>query len=300
MFEPVEPPSAQFIDLHSHTTASDGSLSPQELVELAKRSDLAALAITDHDTFDGYEAALPYARALGLNLIRGIELNSRLFLTPGNPAISAHMLAYFPDRDPSPAFLAWLFGERDDRRNRNRLLVEALRNRGIDITLEEVEARGRSMAGRTHFAQVLVEKGFAQNSEDAFRRYLGESAPSYVERQSVATRELIGLVRLGGGLPVIAHPIRLRLAREIESKVFSDLKHAGLIGLEVYHSDHPPEAQAHYHQLALELGLLPTGGSDFHGKAKPKISLGTGLNGNLRVPLAFLQALREVPTTVSH
>jgi predicted metal-dependent phosphoesterase TrpH len=292
--EPAEPSFARFIDLHSHTTASDGSLTPAELVALAKHSDISALGITDHDTFDGYEEALPLARVAGLHLVRGIELNSRLILDTHAAPLYVHLLGYFPTHEPSSAFNAWLSGERDDRRRRNRHLVEALQHRDVDITLEEVEARGRSLAGRTHFAHILVDKGYASNSEDAFRRYLGETAPSYVERQSLSTAEVVRMIREGGGIPGVAHPIRLHLARQQEREVLLRLKHSGLLALEVYHSDHPPESQAYYRQLAEELDLLPTGGSDFHGTAKPDIKLGTGLRGNLRVPLEFLDRLRLV------
>lgn len=295
MSGPPEPSFARFIDLHSHTTASDGSLTPAELVALAKRRDLTALGITDHDTFDGYEQALPHARAASLDLVRGIELNSRLILSGSASPVYVHMLGYFPTREPSIAFTSWLAGERDDRRSRNRRLVEALQNRDVDITLEEVEARGRSLAGRTHFAHILVDKGYANNSEDAFRRYLGETAPSYVERQSLSTAEVVRIIRDGGGIPAVAHPVRLRLERDPERQLLNELRDSGLLALEVYHSDHPPQLQAYYRQLAEELDLLPTGGSDFHGKAKPDIALGTGLRGNLRVPLEFLERLRELP-----
>ena len=294
MPDPTDPLHARFIDLHSHTTASDGSFTPAELVAIARRSDLAALGITDHDTFDGYEQALPHARAAGLQLIRGIELNSRLFLPGSRNPIYVHMLGYFPDREPSAGFRAWLAGERDDRRNRNRRLVEALQRRDVNISLEEVEARGRSLAGRTHFAHILVEKGYAQNSEDAFRQYLGENAPSYVERQSLSTPEVVSMIRDGGGIPCVAHPVRLRLSRQQERQVLIDLKEAGLLALEIYHSDHAPDLQAYYRQLAEELELLPTGGSDFHGSAKPGVALGTGLHGNVRVPFEFLNPLRNL------
>ncbi len=290
--ESSEPPAAaQFIDLHTHTTASDGTLAPAELVSLAKNTGVAALGITDHDTFAGYDEAVPFARELGLDLICGIELNSRLRLERERRAV--HLLGYWPSHAPSAAFLAWLNSEREDRRNRNRQLAEVLQRRGVDITLEEVEARGRNLAGRAHFAKILVEKGYAENQEDAFREYLGETAPSYVERQSQTTEGAIGKIREGGGIPVIAHPVRLSLARDREREVLRRLKDAGLLGLEVYHSEHRPEVQAHYRQLAEELELLPTGGSDFHGAPKPDIELGTGLNGNVRVPLEFLERMRR-------
>ncbi|MBV9611375.1 MAG: PHP domain-containing protein, partial [Acidobacteriaceae bacterium] len=282
----------RLIDLHSHTIASDGSLRPEELVDLAARTGLAALAITDHDTFAGYDEAFPFARQAGLDLVRGIELNSRLLLAGGDLRF-LHLLAYWPSSEPSPDFHAWLEEERQDRRNRNRRLAATLQARGIPITLEEVEARGRSLAGRVHFARLLVEKGYARDHDDAFRRFLGEHAPTYVERESHSTEDAIAKIRAGGGVPAIAHPVRLSLDREQERAVLVRLKDAGLLGLEIYHSEHPPEIQAHYRQLAEELELLPTGGSDFHGAPKPEVRLGTGSHGNLRVPMAFLDAMRQ-------
>ena len=281
----------RYIDLHSHTTASDGTLAPGELVALAKKNDLEAIAITDHDTFAGYDEAIKSAAAFNLDVVCGIELNSRLSLGEDHRAV--HLLGYWPLDPPSRDFREWLNSEREDRRNRNRRLAEALQSRNVDVTLDEVEARGRNLAGRAHFARILVEKGYAQNHDDAFRRYLGESAPTYVERQSRTTEEIIAKLREADGIPVTAHPIRLSVARDREREVLVRLKQAGLLGLEIYHSEHPPEAQAHYRQLAEELGLLPTGGSDFHGAPKPNIDLGTGLKGNIRVPFEFLERMRQ-------
>ncbi len=286
-------PTSAYIDLHSHTTESDGSYSPQELVNLAINAGLQALAITDHDTFSGYEKALPFAQQAGLDLVRGIELNSRLYLTNNGDYRSAHLLGLFPSREPSLEFAQWIEEQRKERRERNRKLAQTLQERGVDITLEEVEARGGSLTSRTHFAQVLLEKGYVQTFEEAFRKYIGEDAPSYVERESLRTEEAIGRIRSGGGIPVVAHPVRLSLQRDLERQALVRLKDAGLVALEIYHSDQGPELQAYYHQLAQELDLLPTGGSDFHGRIKPNINLGTGLRGNVRVPSEFLQRLRD-------
>lgn len=285
--------SGRFIDLHAHTNESDGSLTPEELVELAKRNDLDALAITDHDTFLGYEKAAAPARAAGLDLVAGIELNSKLEVESGRQR-SMHLLAYFPVEGPPPEFLSWLEDERKKRQDRNRRLAETLAARGVDVTLSEVEARGRSLAGRVHFARILVEKGYASDTEDAFRRFLGEDAPTYVRRESKTAEEVIGIVARAGGVPVVAHPVRLSIPREREPEVFSRLKRAGLMGLEIYHSEHAPAVQAHYRQLAEELDLLPTGGSDFHGTVKPDVALGTGVNGNVRVPAEFLDRMRAM------
>ena len=282
-----------YIDLHSHTNESDGTLSPLELVDLARRIGLDAIAITDHDTFAGYEKALPIAREANFDLVRGIELNSRLDLPHGGGQRYVHLLAYFVDGEPSEQFRTWLAEAQADRRDRNRRLVDSLNQRGLDISLAEVEARGKSLAGRPHFARILVEKGYAGSIQDAFDKYLGETAPTYVERESESTEDTISIVRSGGGIPVVAHPVRLSLQGDIERNMLRRWKDAGLLGLEVYHSEHSPKLQVHYHRLADELGLLGTGGSDFHGAVKPNVELGTGAHSNIRVPRSFLDRMRQ-------
>lgn len=280
------------IDLHSHTDESDGSLTPKELIDLAKRIGLEAIAISDHDTFSGYEKALPLAQTAGLDLVQGIELNSRLNVN-GNTRY-AHILGYFLLKPPALEFTSWLNETRRERSERNEKLAASLRSAGVDITLAEVETKGRSLTGRPHFARVLVDKGYAKSLQDAFNRYLGEEAPSYVHRESLTTPETIAMVRKGGGIPSIAHPIRLGLNPREERTFLMEAKAVGLLGLEVYHSEHSPELQRHYLQLATDLDLLPTGGSDFHGpNVKPDIDLGTGRRGNVHVPLTFLNSLRQ-------
>lgn len=286
-------PLSGFIDLHSHTDESDGTLTPRQLVALANQIGLDALAITDHDTFAGYEKARAAAHAGPLDLVCGIELNSRFYIAHDGDYRSVHLLAYFPAGGPPLAFNQWLWKAQEDRRIRNHRLVDALRGQGIDITLEEVEARGRSLTGRPHFARLLLEKGYAASYQDAFERYIGEGAPTFVERPSETTEQTIHIVRSAHGIPVLAHPIRLSLSLEAEREAIVRLKRAGLLGLEVYHSEHTPEMQAHYQALADELDLLPTGGSDFHGRLKPDVSLGTGWNGNIRVPRTLLDNMRE-------
>ncbi|MGH9608321.1 MAG: PHP domain-containing protein [Bryobacteraceae bacterium] len=279
-----------FIDLHTHTTASDGTLTPEELLKLASDIGLDALAITDHDTFAGFEQAATIAPD-SLQVIRGIELNSRLKLVDGGFR-SAHVLGFFPSREPSREFVHWLEEQRLERRMRNEKLVDSLRSRGVAISLQEVEKRGKTLTGRVHFARVLIDKGYAADTEDAFRRFLGEDAPSFVERQSYTAEDTVRIIRSGGGIPVLAHPIRLALGEVAERSVVEHLKAAGMAGLEIYHSEQPPQAQARYRKLAEELDLLPTGGSDFHGRVKPGTELGRGVNDNIRVPRAFLDRLR--------
>jgi 3',5'-nucleoside bisphosphate phosphatase len=281
-----------FVDLHSHTDASDGSLSPPALIELAVSLRLDALAITDHDTFAGYAVAAPVARAAGLDLVCGIELNTRLRPPEGHSRL-VHLLAYFLAAPPTESFMTWLGKLHQDRRDRNENLVKALRAAGVEITLEEVERIGRSITGRPHFARVLIRKGYATDYRDAFRRFLGEDAPTYVEHESPDTEAVIAEVLAGGGLPVVPHPVRLMFPDQLsERQAIERLKRAGLIGLEVYHSDHSAERQAYYLEMARSLDLVPTGGSDFHGAPKPDVALGTGRN-NVRVLHEVLAAMRD-------
>jgi len=279
------------IDLHTHTNESDGSYSPAELVCAALTKGLEALGITDHDTFAGYDQAAPLARTAGLDLVCGIELSTRMDAYEG---FSVHLLGYFLHQPPSEAFRAWLEEVLADRRDRNVRLIEKLQSMGVDIELSEVEKVGRSLTGRPHFARILVEKGYARNTEDAFRKYLGEHAPGYVERHGPTTVKGIQQIVAGGGLAVVAHPIRLGIRDpKAEETMILELCEAGLGGIEVYHSDHRPKDVERYERLAKKLDLAVTGGSDFHGTIKPRHALGTGVKHNLNIPREVLDRLRK-------
>jgi hypothetical protein len=278
------------IDLHSHTNESDGTFTPFELVKLAGERGVEALAISDHDTFAGYDQALPEARKSGLDLVCGIELSTRV---PGTKSYTVHLLGYFLRQPPPEEFRAWLDELIDGRRDRNRRLIASLRDKGVDIELAEVERLGRTLTGRPHFARILIDKGYATNFDEAFRRYLGETAPTYVERYAPYVAEAIKRVLQAGGVPVLAHPIRLGLRDAAAEEAFiSELRDAGLRGIEVFHSDHRPADMERYGGIARKYNLLVTGGSDFHGDVKPHISLGTGFHENLNIPMAVLNDLR--------
>lgn len=282
------------IDLHSHTDRSDGTFTPEELVAEAVRVGLTALGITDHDTFAGFDAAVPFAEEAGLELICGIELSTRY---QGN---SVHLLGYFPLRPPEPELRHWLEILLEARRERNIRLIEKLRSLGIDIALAEVEKKGRTLTGRPHFARVLVEKGYASDIQQAFDLYLDESAKAWVERRDVPMEEALERILASGGVPSLAHPIRV--AKNNWTKVaacIEDLAGKGLRAVEVYHSDHSPEDVAWYRSVAERLGLGITGGSDFHGANKPSISLGTGLRHNLNVPDSVLGGLKRLAAAAS-
>ena len=277
------------IDLHSHTTESDGTYSPQELVAAANELKLDALAITDHDTFSGYEQARPYADDVGLRLLCGIEISTAL----GNPKTKTiHLLGYFLNGGPADGFRKWVLMMQAARRDRNERLAARLRTLGVDIQIEEVNAIGRSMAGRPHFARLLMQKGYCSSVQDAFVKYLDESAPGYVDRDEPSVEEAIQRVADGGGVSSLAHPIRLgKRSHAEEAELIGQIAAMGLSAIEVYHSDHTAADSARYLQLARKYGLLVTGGSDFHGGNKPSIRLGTGYKGNLNISKDLLDAM---------
>ena len=284
------------IDLHTHTNESDGTYTPVELVEAALAGGLEALAISDHDTFSGYDQAAQLGVRNGLELVCGIEVNSRLASDhpDSDRAWSVHILGYFLHKPPSLEFRGWLSELLRTRRERNARLVDNLRSMGVSITLDEVQALGRTLTGRPHFAQLLVRKNYVSNTDEAFRKYLGESAPGFVQRDSPHTATAIQQIEQAGGLPVLAHPIRLGIRdHQREAEFITELRDNGLLGLEVYHSDHSAADMERYLALARKLGLAITGGSDFHGDTKPRIRLGKGVNGNLAVPRRVLDELRN-------
>ena len=271
------------IDLHSHTNESDGTASPAELIEEARRVGVSILGITDHDTFAGYDRALPRARETGLELICGIELSTKLHDQP------AHLLGYFLQSDPPAGFRTWVRDMQTSRRDRNVRLVERMRELGFDITLEELEKRARGMTGRLHVAQLMVEKGYAATVQQAFDDYLGESGKAYVYRREPQFAEAVRNIREAGGIASLAHPVRLR---GDFPALLPELRDAGLNAIEVYHSDHSPEQTGLYLELAQRYGMSVTGGSDYHGAAKPGLELGTGRGGNLRIPEDLMDKLR--------
>jgi predicted metal-dependent phosphoesterase TrpH len=282
------------IDLHTHTDRSDGTFTPEELVHEALRVGLSAIAITDHDTFAGYDDAVPFAEKAGLEVICGIEVSTRY------QGSSVHLLGYFPITLPSTDIRQWLNFLQENRRDRNTRLIEKLRSVGVEITLEEVEKKGRTLTARPHFARVLVEKGYATDIQQAFDLFLDESAKAFVQRHEVPIEEALERILASGGVPSLAHPIRV--AKNNWSKIANaveDLAGYGLRAVEVYHSDHSPENVSYYKTLADRFGLGITGGSDFHGGNKPLIQLGTGLRNNLNIPNTLLDNLKSVAKSLT-
>ena len=282
------------IDLHIHTTSSDGTWTPEQIVLGAKNLGLDAIAITDHDTFAGYEEAQPVAAREGVQLIRGIELSTKLPpASPGGKAKTVHLLGYFL-RPPEPALLEWVKEQQQIRHERNVQLSARLAELDVPVSLEEVRQRGRSMAGRPHFAAIMVEKGYVKTLQEAFDKYLDEKGAAYVDKHDPTLAEGIRQVRESGGIASLAHPIRLnRFGRE-EEDLIRQMAKMGLHAIEVYHSDHTPRHRERYEFLAQTYRLAVTGGSDFHGDNKPGVELGSGKGGNVAVPKNVLERLRSL------
>lgn len=280
------------IDLHTHTDESDGTLGPAQLVEAAAGLGLEALGICDHDTFAGYDQAVGVAQAAGLELVCGIELSTRLRRQRQSRGKSVHVLGYFLGGPPAAEFRTWLEQLQRSRRERNARMAARLAELGLEVTLEEVEGLGRSLAGRPHFARVLLRKGYVSNLQEAFDVYLGESGKAYVEREEPGLAEGIRRILEAGGLPSLAHPLRLgKRTPEAMDKLVAEMREMGLKGIEAYHSDHGSREVEQFLSLAGRHGLAVTGGTDFHGENKPNIALGTGANGNLAIPRSVLDEL---------
>ena len=275
-----------FVDLHCHSTASDGTLAPADVVRLAQSSGLSALALTDHDTIGGIEEAAAEAAAIGLDFLPGIEISCDF------PTGTMHLLGY--GVDPASVVLRdltrRLIEARDDR---NPRIVRKLNELNVAITMPEVEAEaGGGVVGRPHIAALLMRKGYVSSIKQAFDKYLGKGAAAYFDKERIAPREAFDLIHRSGGLPVLAHPVQLRAGNDAElARIIKDCADLGLIGLEVIHSDHTAELVDKYSAIADKFGLLKTGGSDFHGTNKKNIELGIA-NGR-RVPREWFDRLVE-------
>lgn len=274
------------IDLHTHTTESDGTLTPEELILLAHQKRLSAVALTDHDTIRGIAKAQPVARELGIELVPGIELSTDYL------GKEIHILGLYID-DTNPVFLKKLEEFIKSRDLRNEKMAALLRLEGFDITIDALRMEyPQSVITRAHFARYLTEHGFVANRETVFRKYLGDTCRCYVPREKITPVEAIQLIQQGGGASFFAHPV---LCHRNDSwlRSFTELlKASGLTGIEAIYSMNTPKDQQRMKRLAKETGLLISGGSDFHGANKPYIHLGTG-KGDLSVPDEILTQIKE-------
>lgn len=265
------------VDLHLHSTESDGTDPPAEVVQRAADAGLTTIALTDHDTLDGIPAARRAASDAGISLIPGTELSVEW------PTGTMHLLVYHLESGSGPLQdqLAML---RDARATRNEQILERLAAMGIEISLAAVHAEaGDGVVGRPHIAALLVERGHASSIAEAFDRFLARGRPGYVDRRRLDAFEAIDLALRSGAVPVLAHPHTIGVGASDYETAFRRLADAGLAGIESYYAEYEPALRMHLAALSERLGLVPTGGSDYHGRYKPGLTIGSG-HGDLVVP----------------
>ena len=262
----------QRIDLHTHSTASDGTFTPAALMRAAKEAGLAAIALTDHDTFDGLPEAREEARKLDLELVPGCELSLDYSGLP------THLLALFVDERPGHV-TGELARVRAARAKRNETMLEKLRAVGVNLRREDVERHASGIVGRPHMAQAMLEAGVVRSFEEAFNRFLGAGGLAYVPKAKLTPVEAIRAIHADGGLAVLAHPYLLSQQPRQIGAMLAELAALGLDGVEVYYTEHSDKYTELVARLAEENGLLASGGSDFHGAVKPGVALGRGRGG---------------------
>ena len=275
----------KYIDLHIHSTASDGSLTPTEVVKEAEELGLAAIALTDHDTVAGIDEACAAASGLTLTVVPGIEL-SCIYQEK-----EIHMLGLFIDHK-NEELLQFLQEAARKRRERNETMLAAFQKDNFQISMEDLTmGNPKTTVTRAHFARALLKKGYVSSVDQAFKKYLGPDCPYYRKRESITPEEAIQAIRNADGFAVLAHPCQYKLGWAKTEELISHLKARGLGGLECFHSSNNQEESGKLRRLAVKYRLVPTGGSDFHGAAKPDIRIGSG-RGGLRVPALYLDEIR--------
>jgi predicted metal-dependent phosphoesterase TrpH len=274
------------IDLHTHSNCSDGSYSPRRLVKLAKERGLGAVALTDHDTVAGVQEAEAAGREFDIEVVPGVEISAQY------SSGTMHILGYYV-RATDTELVRSLEELQQARAARNPKIVERLQALGLEIAFDEVLALSGGQVGRPHIAKTLVHRGYVTSIDEAFSLYLKKGAPAYVEKFRFSPQDAIAMIRNGGGLAVLAHPLTLGIEKPGElTRLVTELKTMGLEGIEVFYPNHSEEITALYKRIASRLDLLHTGGSDFHGDLKNGSILGGGdVVQNLRYEL--LQNLKE-------
>jgi hypothetical protein len=282
------------IDLHTHSSVSDGSEPPGRVVELAAAAGCSAVALTDHDSLAGLAEARRVAADLGVRLVPGCEVSCRKPARPaGAPRIegSVHVLVYFvePGEGPLQDELVKLRG---DRAVRNAKLAALLVEMGTGVSYEDVvaEAGDEAGVGRPHFARALVKAGAAEDIDDAFDRWLADGRPGYVPKSRLDVADVARLARQSGGVAVLAHPLSTGLDGPTLERLVTELAEGGLDGIEAVYSSYTPDQRSVLRRIAKRTGLVATGGSDFHGSFKPGLYVGNG-RGDLNVPDELLTAL---------
>jgi predicted metal-dependent phosphoesterase TrpH len=280
------------IDLHIHSNASDGTFSPEQILDQALASYLAAIAITDHDTISGSKEAIRLGPPPDLKFITGVEISAN---PPASFPCSGsfHILGYAIDLNNS-ALNQMLEELQQARKNRNPRILQTLKELGFPLTLDEVNAEaGDGQLGRPHIAKVMIKKGYVGSINEAFDKYLGKEKPAYVDKYRMECDQAIELIRHAGGIPVLAHPCLVEPTTDLPfESLIKSLRAMGLKGIEVYYPEHTPKSVAEYTAMAKRYGLLMTGGTDFHGALKPDLKMGFG-KGDFFVPYELYEKLMD-------
>lgn len=281
------------VDLHVHSTESDGTLTPEELMAAAKDAGLAALALTDHDTVSGIPKAMAAAKTYGVELICGIELSTQyIYGKDQKNSKEIHIVGLFID--PQNELLLQKTAEfRQFRSERNEKMVAALQREGFAITMDALLAENPDcVITRANIARFLYEHGMIQSRQEAFDKYIGDNGPCYVGRFKITPMEAVRLIRQAGGVAILAHPLLYHMSAQSLQQLIDELKLSGLDGIEAIYSTYTPGEEELVKKIAAQNGLLISGGSDFHGTNKPSIRLGIG-KGQLYVPYSLLEQIRE-------
>lgn len=274
-----------YIDLHTHSTCSDGTLTPTELVKKAKDIGLSAIALTDHDTVDGLEEAFEAGRKYGIEVISGIE-----FSVKADTEMHLLGLDFSLDCPKIKGVLAEMVANRETR---NKKVIEKLSEIGMIITEEDIKNESTSLVtGRSQIAKAMMKKGYVNSVKEAFDKYLSFGKPAFVKRKTLSPEKAIEIIKNSGGFASLAHLNQTKKSDEELYGILTHLKECGLDAIEGYYTEYTDDMNERYRKMARDIGLKLTGGSDFHGTNKTDHELGTG-SGNLRIPYKILDLLRK-------
>lgn len=274
------------VDLHTHSNKSDGSYSPKELIEYAAQKKLVAIALTDHDTVAGLDEAIMTGNELDIEVIPGVELSCEY------QGRDIHIVGLNIDYKNSE-FVSKLNEFVDTREIRNRKMCTNLTNIGLAVNYDElIEKYGESVITRAHFADYMLEKGYIKSRKEAFERYIGDTCSCYVPREKISPSQAVEFILSSGGLPVLAHPVLYHMSSHKLRELVSELKNCGLVGIEAIYSTYTSADERDIRRIANDFDLKLSGGSDFHGAAKPGLDLGTGY-GHLFVPEEIWENLKK-------
>ncbi|WP_026524020.1 PHP domain-containing protein [Butyrivibrio sp. MB2005] len=276
------------VDLHTHSTASDGTFSPSELVDLAVKKGLSAIALTDHDTVDGLEEAIRHSEENypDFEVVPGIEYST---VRNGKDVHIVGLYIDYKDEEYRAGLQEFI----DSRTRRNRKICEKLTDAGMPVTYEElVEANPGAVITRAHFGRLLLAKGYVKSISEAFDRFIGDRCPCYVPREKITPQMAIEQILKAKGVPILAHPVLYGLGKDAMDKLVHEMKDAGVVGIEALYATYTPQDERDMKGLAEKYDLLISGGSDFHGSNKPHIDLGTG-TGRLSIQYDYLEKIKD-------